>query len=844
MLKRFLITGLVVFTSILAFAQLKSPNEFFPHKRGENFTPHYMLVDYFEYVAANSPYAKLTQYGVTNEKRPLLLMAVSTPENLARLDEIRQNNVRRTGLIEGQPTNENIAIVWLGFSIHGNEASGSEASPQVLYELVDPNNATTKEWLKNTIVLIDPSENPDGYSRYAEWYRRYANTSLDPYPNSYEHLEPWPGGRVNHYLFDLNRDWAWQTQVESQQRIKEYHKWMPHVVADIHEQGYNNPYYFAPAAEPFHQFIDPFQRDFQVEIGKNNAKHFDQNGWLYYTKERYDLLYPSYGDTYPTYNGAVGMTYEQGGGGRAGRGITMENGDTLTLLDRLNHHKTTALSTVEIASKNAQRLVQHFTEFYNKARNGQIGEYKTFIIKGSNPQGRLKDLANLLDKNFIKYGHAGKSAQLKAFDYQTRKETTVKVESNDLIISTSQPESVLAHILFEPNTFVSDSITYDITSWALPYAYGLEAYASRDRFDAQQNGYAFADYSNNLAAVQTPYAYLATWNSLNDARFLSTLLKNGVKVRYATEAFVTDGKQYAPGTLLLTAADNRKLANFNQIVTNAAQQHQQEIHAVQSGYVTNGKDFGSPSDVFIERPKIAVLGGEGTFSNSFGQVWYYFEQDLKYPVTVIPADNLSRLDLNDFNTIILPEGRYSLNDNTLEKLNTWMNGGGRLIAIGDALRALEDKRGFNLTKYTVDDDKSAAEKAEKKADLDHRFDPYAGQERRYVSEDIPGAIFKVKVDNTHPLGFGLSDHYFTLKSGVMQYQPMKNTWNVGTIGDDPMYAGFVGTKAKEAVKNTFVFGVQDKGQGSVTYFVDNPLFRAFWENGKFLFSNAVFFVGQ
>lgn len=447
MLKRFLITGLVVFTSVLAFAQLKSPNEFFPHKRGENFTPHYMLVDYFEYVAANSPYAKLTQYGVTNEKRPLLLMAVSTPENLARLDEIRQNNVRRTGLIEGQPTNENIAIVWLGFSIHGNEASGSEASPQVLYELVDPNNATTKEWLKNTIVLIDPSENPDGYSRYAEWYRRYANTSLDPYPNAYEHLEPWPGGRVNHYLFDLNRDWAWQTQVESQQRIKEYHKWMPHVVADIHEQGYNNPYYFAPAAEPFHQFIDPFQRDFQVEIGKNNAKYFDQNGWLYYTKERYDLLYPSYGDTYPTYNGAVGMTYEQGGGGRAGRGITMENGDTLTLLDRLNHHKTTALSTVEIASKNAQRLVQHFIEFYNKARNGQIGEYKTFIIKGSNPQGRLKDLTNLLDKNFIQYGRAGKSAQLKSFDYQTRKETTVKVESNDLIISTSQPESVLAHIL-------------------------------------------------------------------------------------------------------------------------------------------------------------------------------------------------------------------------------------------------------------------------------------------------------------------------------------------------------------------------------------------------------------
>ncbi len=842
-MQRLLLAITFLFVTISTFAQLKSPNEFFPHKRGENFTPHYMMVDYFEHVAANSPYMKLTQYGLTNEKRPLLLAAISTPENLARLDEIRQNNVRRTGLIDGQATIENIAIVWLGFSIHGNEASGSEAAPQVLYELVDPNNATTKEWLKNTIVLIDPSENPDGYSRYAEWYRRYANTMLDPNPNSYEHLEPWPGGRVNHYLFDLNRDWAWQTQVESQQRMKVYHQWMPHVIADIHEQGYNNPYYFAPAAEPFHEFITPFQRDFQIEIGKNNANYFDQNGWLYYTRERYDLLYPSYGDTYPTYSGAVGMTYEQGGGGRAGRGITMENGDTLTLLDRINHHKATALSTVEMTSKNAQRLVQNFTEFYNKSRNGQIGEFKTFIIKGSNVEGRLKALTNLFDKNFIKYGRAGKAASMKGFDYQTGKETTVKIEANDLIISTFQPKSVLAHILMEPKTFVSDSVTYDITAWALPYVYGVEAYALRERLDAQ-GGYTFSNYSNTLASVQNPYAYVATWNSLSNARFLSALLKKGVKVRYATEPFETEGQKYERGTLLITASENRNLANFHQLVADAAQQQQQEIRPVQTGFVTSGKDFGSSAFVFIEKPKIAIIGGEGTYSSSFGQVWYYFEQDLQYPISVIPADNLSRFNMNDFNVIVLSEGRYTLNETTLDKLNTWINAGGRLITIGDALRSLEDKRGFNLTKYTQDEDKTAMEKANKQADLDHRFDPYAGQERRYVVEDIPGAIFKVKVDNTHPLGFGLPDYYFTLKSGVMNYQPMKDVWNVGTLGDNPFSVGFIGYKVKNTFKNSFVFGVQDKGQGSVTYFVDNPLFRAFWENGKFLFSNAVFFVGQ
>lgn len=842
-MQRLILSITFLATTVLAFAQLKSPNEFFPHKRGENFTPHYMLVDYFEHVAANSPYVKLTQYGVTNEKRPLLLAAISTPENLARLDQIRQNNVRRTGLIDGQATNENIAFVWLGFSIHGNEAAGSEAAPQVLYDLVDPNNATTKEWLKNTIVLIDPSENPDGYSRYAEWYRRYATTLTDPYPSGYEHLEPWPGGRVNHYLFDLNRDWAWQTQVESQQRIKEYHKWMPHVVADIHEQGYNNPYYFAPAAQPYHKFINQFQRDFQEEIGKNHAKYFDQNDWLYFTKEVFDLLYPSYGDTYPTYSGAVGMTYEQGGGGRGGRGITMENGDTLTLLDRLTHHKTTALSTVEIAAKNAQRLVQNFVEFYNKSRNGQVGEYKTFVIKGSNPQGRLKALTNLMDKNFIQYGRAGKSGQLKALDYQTGKETTVKVEENDLIINTFQPKSVMAHILFEPKTDVVDSLTYDITAWSLPYAYGLEAYASRDRFDAQ-NGYSYGNYNNNIAAVENPYAFVATWNSLSNARFLSTILKKGLKVRYASEAFEVEGQKYAPGTLIITGADNRKINDFIKIVSDAAQQHQQEIRAVQTGFVSSGKDFGSSSYGFVETPKIAILGGEGTYNNSFGQVWYYFEQDLQYPVTVIPAQNFARMNLDDFNVIVMSEGNYTINDGFADKLNNWMNAGGRLIAIGDALRSLEDKKGFSLTRYAVDDDKSAAEKADKKAELDHRFDPFAGQARRYIMEDIPGAIFKVKVDNTHPLGYGLPDYYFTLKSGVMSYQPMKNAWNVGTLGTDTFSAGFIGHKAKDTIKNSFVFAVQDKGQGSVTYFVDNPLFRAFWENGKFLFSNAVFLVGQ
>ncbi len=828
---------------LVAFAQLKSPGEFFPHQWGTHFTPHHWQVDYFKYMAANSNYIKLEQFGTTYEQRPMMLAIISTPENLARLEEIRQNNLRRTGLLDGQPSNEEIAIVWLGFSVHGNEAAGAEAAPQVLYELVDPNNATTKAWLKNTIVIMEPTINPDGNTRYTDWYRRYANVINNPNPNTYEHLEPWPGGRVNHYLFDLNRDWAWQTQVESQQRLKVYNNWMPHIAADLHEQGVNEPYYFAPAAQPYHKYISQFQRDFQVEIGKNHAKYFDENGWLYFTKEVFDLLYPSYGDTYPTYNGAIGMTYEQGGSGRAGRGIINETGDTLTLLDRVMHHKTTALSTVEIASKNAKRLVDNFTDFFAKARNAQIGEYKTFVIKGSNPQHRIKALCKLLDKNLIKYGKAGKSGQLKAFDYQTGKETTLKVEASDLIVSAYQPRSVFAQILFEPKTTVVDSLTYDITAWSLPYAYGLEAYASRERFDGQ-NGYDFATYSNNLAAAPSPYAFVARWNALQNARFLGAILQKGIKARFAQEAFSVEGQSYEPGTIVILAADNRKLPGFEKIIVDAAQKYEQDIQAVQTGFVSSGKDLGSSSYKAIEQPKIAVLSGEGTFANSFGQVWYFFEQDLQYPVNIIPAENFSRMNLDDFDVIIMSEGRYSINDAFADKLGEWISNGGNLIAIGAALGFLEDKKGFALTRYANDDDKNNAKKADEKAELDIRFDPYAGQARRYIMEDIPGAIFKVNVDRTHPLGYGLGDTYFTLKTGTQNYQPLKGAWNVGIIGEDPMYVGFVGNKALEDVKNSVVFAVQDKGRGAVTYLVDNPLFRAFWENGKFLFSNAVFMVGQ
>ena len=306
---------------------LKSPSEFLGYEIGTEYSRHSQVIDYFEYVTKQmSENVILNYYGETYERRPLMYAVLSSKNNIKDIEEIRLSNLE---VLNDQPMSiNNKAIVWLSYSVHGNESSSTEASMQTLYYLLTKNY----DLLENTIVIIDPCLNPDGRDRYANWYNQVRTMPYTSDKISKEHSEPWPGGRANHYLFDLNRDWAWLTQIESELRLKEYQRWLPHVHVDFHEQGIDEPYYFAPAAEPYHEVITKWQREFQQAIGNNNARYFDKNGWLYFTKEFFDLLYPSYGDTYPTYLGAIGMTYEQAGGGIAGLGIINSEGNNLTLL--------------------------------------------------------------------------------------------------------------------------------------------------------------------------------------------------------------------------------------------------------------------------------------------------------------------------------------------------------------------------------------------------------------------------------------------------------------------------------------------------------------------------------
>lgn len=843
MLKKLTLGICLIANGLLLSAQLQSPDAFLPHALGDNFTPHHLLVDYFEHVAENSELVQIQRYGYTNEDRPLMIAFISTPENLSRLEAIRENNLRRAGLLDGEVDPDlNVSLVWLSYSVHGNEAAGSESSMGVIYELTRAGNSQTKEWLENTVVVMDPSINPDGYSRYTHWYRRNTNKITNPNREVREHDEPWPGGRVNHYMFDLNRDWAWQTQVESQQRLKLYRQWYPHIHADLHEQYYNDPYYFAPAARPYHEYLTDWQSRFQVEIGKNHARYFDKEGWLYFTKEVFDLLYPSYGDTYPMFSGAIGMTYEQGGGGRAGKAIVRNSGDTLTLKDRINHHLTTSLSTIEIASQEQERLLKNFTSFFQKSKENPKGKYKTYIIKSSNPAGRLKRLTELLDKNGIQYGRTETTSSTRAFDYQTGKNRTISIGAEDLIISAYQPLSVLTQVLFDPTVQVEDSLTYDVTAWSLPYAYGVETYATTQAMDVIP-GYIFSAPVSTRNS-NSPYAYLAKWESVEDAKFLARLLQKGIKVRFASLPFTIEKNSYQAGTLVITRADNRKNSNFDAQVAAAAKALKKPLNTLETGFSERGPDLGSDAMRLVQSTKIAVLSDEGVSPYGFGVVWYYFEQVLGYPVDVFYRNRLNRIPLDEYQTLILPNGSYNLSATERERIGDWVNQGGHLIAVDGAVRSFIDQEGYRLESFATDQEEKESEELQEQEILDGRLDPYMGASRRRISASLPGAIFKIQLDKSHPLAFGMDDHYFTLKTGTMALPFQKRLNNVGTVGKNPLTVGFVGTKALERLEETISFAVESKGGGHITYMVDNPLFRGFWDNGLFLFSNALFFVGN
>ena len=809
-----------------------NPKDFLGYEIGEKFTRHHQIVDYFKTVAvSNISVMKLESYGKTNEGRELILAFISSPENIEKLEQIKMNNRTYAGLTSGRvaPLLPNPpVIVWLSYNVHGNEPSSSEAAMLTLYELIHPSNPATKEWLKNCIVIIDPCINPDGRDRYVNWYNTSVGKNGNSDPQTREHFEVYPQGRTNHYNFDLNRDWAWQTQVETQQRLKKYLDWMPQIHVDFHEQGYNEPYYFAPAAEPMHEVITDWQKNFQTQIGKNHSRYFDEHGWLYFTKQIFDLFYPSYGDTYPTYNGAIGMTYEQGGI-RAGLTVATNKGDTLTLKDRAQHHFTTSLSTIEMSSKNAQKLIDEFSKYFNDNILGKNSWYKTYVLT-SDDENKINAVKKLLDANAINYGiNNDKSI---GYNYFSGKDESVVLKKYSLAVSTLQSRGALVNVLFEPKSKLSDSATYDITAWSIPYVYGVDAYALKDKKEISTT-----NNSTQIKEVNANYGVIIPYTSFNSAKLLAYLLKNDVKVRYASKPFTINGFSYPQGTLIVLKTSNQYV-NWNKIVNEAAQQFNIQPIVVSSGFVEQGSDFGSFDVRTISKPKVALFTGDQVSANDAGENWCLFDNELNYPISLINVSSINNINLKAYDVIIMPDGNYKIlkDKSAIEKLKDFVNDGGRLVAIQGAVSILADQGDFGIKNKKDKEDSDSATYADLKK--------YSNRDREDIPNNIPGAIYKVEMDNTHPLAYGYSNQYFTLKQDANIYEFMKDGWNVGVLKKDNYVSGFTGFKVKNKLKDGTLFGVYEMGNGSIVFLSDNPIFRLFWENGKMILSNAVFMVGQ
>ncbi len=816
-----------------SYAQIKSPAEFLGYQVGTKVTPHWKILSYFDHIASQLPnQVKSEDYGSSVEGRPMRVYYISSAANISRLEEIRVNNLRIAHAIDGHAQGTTPAIIWMSNNVHGNETSSAEAAMMTLYELVNPANAKAKGWLEKSLVIIDPSLNPDGTERYANFHNGVIGKNYNPDLYAREHREPWPGGRYNHYYFDLNRDWAWQTQAESTQRAVIYNKWLPHIHVDFHEQGINSPYYFPPAAEPFHEVITPWQREFQTTIGKHNAQYFDSKGWLYFTKERFDLFYPSYGDTYPLYSGAIGMTYEKAGNGSAGLGVYLDNRDTLTLVDRAIQHHASGLNVVEVVSTHADQVVEEFKKFANDAVAGKLSSYHTYVIKyDSNNEGRIRALMNLMDKNKINYYSA--SGGIKGLDYFSKKEQSYNLTENDLVIPGSQAKAALIRVLFEPDAKLTDSVTYDITAWSLPYVYGVPAIASHSKL-ANLKAYQLPNVNNTLSAG---FGYAIKWNGFSAAQLTAALLKHKVKIKSSEQSFKIANEEFPKGSILIMKNANQAV-NLEKILKEQADRLQVKVYNLSSGIVEGGKDLGSSDVKTLKAPKVMMFAGEGLRATNVGEVWHYFDEQLYYPIALVnPADN-TRVKWNEIDVLVMSNGSYPfLRDKAQSAaFASWLNAGGKVIALESAVGQLASQEWSNLK--TIKQDSASQSKSSP-------LKKYGDRERESLKEYTAGAIYKVTFDPSHPLMFGIKD-YFTLKQDANLYQYLADSkgWNIGYIGENAKMSGFVGNTLAKKLKNGLLFAEQKVGQGTVIYLTDNVLFRNFWENGKVIMANAVFLTAD
>lgn len=824
-------------------ARITSPEEHLGYGAGEQFSFHHDVVDYLKRLSEESDRITMHRYGTTYEGRPLYYLVITSPENHARIDDIRQANVALTSGDQLSSDTEYPAVVWLSYNVHGNEASSTEAAMQVAYWLASAGDDETKTVLTNSVIIIDPCINPDGRDRYVYWYRSMASNIVNTDPAELEHDEPWPGGRTNHYWFDLNRDWIWLVHPESESRIAAYQQWMPHVHVDYHEQGFNSNYFTMPGTTPRNLEI-PSEYDEWAEVfGDANARAFDEHNINYATRESFDFFYPGYGSSYPTNMGAIGMLTEQGGHSRGGRAVETDDEYILTLRQRVFDHFLTSMATIETSVERREDLVDYFRSFFAS------GEDKTtYIFPDDGGSGYLYDMLGILHKHGVEIHRTQSESSLNnTFSYRSGTSGRVSVPAGSFVVSADQPRRVFVNTMLKRDLVLEDSVTYDMTSWSMPLAYNVDGYYRSSGSGMSLESLEAPPARNGaVSGSESTYAYVIDWKQRNAPQALAELWRKEYRVRSVRKSFTAGGKEYSEGTLVVLAGRNlEREASMAGDMAALAEKTNVKIEALSSGLVEKGINLASNNSRPVSRPEVALVVDSPVSSYSAGQIWYMFDQDVQFGIDRIRRDDLNSIDLGKYDVLIVPGfgGSYrSFADSTLlAKLKTWVSDGGVMIGSEQAADMLSEKQA-GLTDIKLRPSLQEARKDSSESGTDEeKYLKYSDREKHFGLRRIPGAAFNGVIDTTNPLGFGMSEQVYSLKQRTAALEPAESYQVVGHYSRESsniLASGYASPDEKARLAGSVFAGVKTSGRGKYVLLVDNTQYRYFWLGSSRLLVNA------
>jgi hypothetical protein len=821
---------------------IPSPADFLGYPLGERFTHWPEIVRYLEALTLASDRVTMHSYGSTWEGRPLQLLAVSSPSNIARLDEIRRDHLRFADprALNARQAEELAAttpvVVWLGYGVHGNESSSAEAAMAAAYALA-AGQGTWAERLERTVVLIDPLINPDGRERYVHFFESRRGAQPDPDPLAAEHHEPWPGGRTNHYLIDLNRDWSFATQRETQARIAAYRRWEPQVFVDFHEMYYDSTYFFSPPTQPIHPQIHPGTLDWLETFGRANAAAFDRQGWSYFVGEQFDLFYPGYGDSYPSLRGAAGMTYEMAGHGRAGIAIRRPDGSLLTLADRVARHLTTSLATAGAAADNGPALL---AQFATARRDAMSAPRVSYLLPPDQPE--VEAAVQLLELHGVELGRLEAPVRLEARHLVDGGSSTQSFPAGTWVASTDQPVAALLRALMEREAPMDESFLaeqrrrvehnrsadfYDITAWSLPVAFDLDAWALDGPVRNVGPAGAPASHDESTAEWQG-VGFLAAPQGIAGYRFISEVVERDLRARFAQSGFRFGPREFPSGTFFVPREGNPDAAAST--IRELASRHGVRLEVAPSSFTDEGITLGSNDMVSLRRSRIGLVSGEGVSTGGFGGLWHALDRTAGLPVHRLDVADLGEVDLDRLDVLILPDGSYGqvIGDRTAEAVERWVERGGILVGVGSAISWLQDRE-LTAVKSWRSPERDDAKEA-------RNVPASTPADRRLYT---PGAALATQLGGPHGLLAGVSappvlyaDSSVLLPSGDPQRDLL--------IADreHPILAGFAWPEAAERLRGALLVGVETSGKGAVVVFAQNPAFRGFWRATAPLLLNA------